>query len=73
MRLVVNNKLKDVESSNLIGIIEGDLEPDRYVIIGKFCWTQIKIIGSTSNIVRKSTKFLKKDYTIFFCCLHLNE
>jgi hypothetical protein len=35
VKLVVNNDLKDVESSNVIGIIEGELEPDRYVIIGE--------------------------------------
>jgi hypothetical protein len=35
VKLVVNNNLKDTESSNVIGIIEGQVEPDRYVIIGK--------------------------------------
>jgi hypothetical protein len=31
---VVNNYLEDKESSNVIGVIRGQLEPDRYVIIG---------------------------------------
>ena len=35
VRLVVNNDLKDIESSNVIGVIEGEQEPDRYIIIGK--------------------------------------
>jgi hypothetical protein len=34
VRLVVNNYLEDKESSNVIGVIRGQLEPDRYVIIG---------------------------------------
>ena len=40
VRLVVNNDLKDIESSNVIGVIEGEQEPDRYIIIGKkvFCY-----------------------------------
>ena len=32
--LVVNNYLRDTESDNIIGVIEGAVEPDRYVIIG---------------------------------------
>ncbi len=35
MRLVVNNYLEDKESSNVIGVIRGKVEPDRYIIIGK--------------------------------------
>jgi hypothetical protein len=34
VRLVVNNYLEDKESSNVIGVIRGEVEPDRYVIIG---------------------------------------
>jgi hypothetical protein len=30
----VNNYLEDKESSNVIGVIRGEVEPDRYVIIG---------------------------------------
>jgi hypothetical protein len=35
VRLVVNNYLEDKESSNVIGVIRGEVEPDRYVIVGK--------------------------------------
>jgi hypothetical protein len=35
VRLVVNNYLEDKESSNVIGVIRGKVEPDRYVIVGK--------------------------------------
>ena len=34
VRLVVNNYLEDKESDNVIGIIRGAVEPDRYVVIG---------------------------------------
>ena len=34
VNLVVNNYLKDTKSDNIIGVIEGSVEPDRYVIIG---------------------------------------
>ena len=34
VRLKVNNFRGTVKSSNVIGIIQGDVEPDRYVIIG---------------------------------------
>ncbi len=32
---MVNNYLEDKESSNVIGVIRGEVEPDRYIIIGK--------------------------------------
>ena len=31
----MNNYLEDKESSNVIGVIRGQVEPDRYIIIGK--------------------------------------
>ena len=34
MRLVVNNYCETVKSSNVIGTITGEVEPDRYVIVG---------------------------------------
>ena len=34
VNLVVNNYLKDTKSDNIIGVIQGSEEPDRYVIIG---------------------------------------
>jgi len=34
LELSVNNKLEDLEDSNLIGMILGSEEPDRYVLIG---------------------------------------
>ena len=34
VRLVVNNYLEDKDSSNVIGVIRGQVEPDRYIIIG---------------------------------------
>jgi hypothetical protein len=37
VRLVVNNYLEDKESSNVIGVIRGEVEPDRYVIVGEIC------------------------------------
>ena len=37
----MNNYLEDKESSNVIGVIKGQVEPDRYVIIGTslLAWT----------------------------------
>ena len=34
VNLVVNNYLQDTSSDNIIGVIQGAVEPDRYVIIG---------------------------------------
>lgn len=34
IRIIVNNKFERKKSSNVIGLIEGSVEPDRYVLIG---------------------------------------
>jgi len=34
VRLVVNNNLKDTKDSNVIGVIRGEVEPDRFVLVG---------------------------------------
>ena len=33
MRLVVNNFLEEKEDTNVIGVIQGEVEPDRYVLV----------------------------------------
>ena len=34
MRLITSNRLGDVPVTNVIGVIRGAVEPDRYVIVG---------------------------------------
>ncbi len=34
VRIVVNNELRNVKISNIVGTIRGSVEPDRYVIVG---------------------------------------
>jgi len=45
VKLVVNNYLEDKESSNVIGVIKGQVEPDRYVIIGMLAALLYIVIG----------------------------
>ncbi len=57
---MVNNYLEDKESSNVIGVIRGEVEPDRYIVIGKF----------TDGIRRN-----KKYFIVYILCdslLHFN-
>ena len=34
LRMTVNNELRKVQVANVVGIIRGEVEPDRFVIVG---------------------------------------
>jgi hypothetical protein len=53
VRLVVNNYLEDKESSNVIGVIRGEVEPDRYVIVGEIYPGCIISILNVSYFLKK--------------------
>ena len=40
LEIEVNNKLEEKVSSNVIGVIHGAVEPDRYVMYGNHRWVK---------------------------------
>ena len=45
LEIEVNNKLEEKVSSNVIGVIHGAVEPDRYVMYGNHRWAKKDVSG----------------------------
>lgn len=61
VRLVVNNQLSAETVSNIIAVIRGEVEPDRYVIVGNHrdAWASgtIRPYTGTAAMVRVAEAF----------------